>query len=318
MLNKKNKALQAGQLVALIAGLLIAGQIGYSSYQGTSFCPNDGCEIVEVLIKVSPLVFNIIGFFYFQIIYWGLRAARGEQRRLSPAVSLLLLAGLIVEAVLVSFQYLIAQTFCLYCVAIFGCIVVLNCLLGVRHILSGVLVFGAAALSFASLDFHQAIAGKQPFVDGVFASRSGLQKYPEHYLFYSSTCTHCEKVISFLKDNARMTIHFNPIDLVTTLNLPEVTFNTRYNQTLNKALLTSLGIDEIPVLMTRTPEGWMIRRGESAILAFLSLPASAETSGQSSSIPAVHPLVPGLPASDGCGITEDCSRVAPGYQQPTD
>ncbi|NLX19197.1 MAG: hypothetical protein GXY53_07965 [Desulfobulbus sp.] len=312
MLNRKNKALQLSKLVALGASLLIAGQIGYSIWQGASFCPSDGCEIVEMLIRVSPLVVNIAGFFYFQIIYWGLRAAKGDSRRLSTVVHVLLLAGLAMEAVLVSFQYLITQAFCLYCLIIFGCIVVLNCLLGVRHMLSGILVFGAAALSFASLDFHQAIAGKRPFVDGVFASRSGVKKYPEHYLFYSSTCSHCEKVLSFLKKNARMTVHFNPIDLVTTLDLPDVTFNTGYNQTLNKALLTSLGIDEIPVLMTRTPDGWTIRRGENAILAFLSLPAPAETSGQSSSGPSSQPVIPGLPIDDGCGIAEDCSRTSPG------
>jgi len=312
MLNKKNKALQLGQFIALVASLLIAGQIGYTLYQGTPFCPNDGCKIVEKLTMVSPMVFNVVGFVFFQVIYWSLRAARGEMRRLPSLVPALLLTALAAEAVLTSFQYLIAQTFCAYCLTILGCIVVLNCLLGLRQIISGALVFATAALSFASLDLYQAVAGKQPFNAGVFASRPGVTTYPEHYLFYASTCAHCEKVITALKNNARATIHFNPIDKVAAIDLPKTTINADYNPALNKAFLNALGIDTIPVLMTRTPEGWIIRRGEAAILAQLSLPPRAETSGQSGAPSASQSAIPGLEASDGCRVSADCTSPVPG------
>lgn len=315
MLNKKNKALQLGQFIALVASLLIAGQIGYTLYQGTPFCPNDGCKIVEKLTIVSPMVFNVVGFVFFQVIYWSLRAARGEMRRLPTLVPTLLLTALAAEAVLTSFQYLIAQTFCAYCLTILGCIVVLNCLLGFRQIISGVLVFAAATLSFASLDLYQAVAGKQPFNAGVFASRPGVTTYPEHYLFYASTCAHCEKVIAALKNNARATIHFNPIDQVAAIDLPKTTINADYNPALNKAFLNALGIDTIPVLMTRTPEGWIIRRGEAAILAQLSLPTRAETSGQSGAPSASQSAIPGLEASDGCRVSADCTSPVPGSSQ---
>jgi len=314
MLNRKNKALQLAQFLALVASLLIAGQIGYTLYQGTPFCLNGGCKVVEKLTKVSPLVFNVAGLFFFQVVYWGLRSARGEMRRLPPFVPTVLLAALAVEAVLIGFQYLVAQAFCAYCLTILAFIVLLNCLLGFKQILPGVLVFATAALAFASLDLHQPAAGQQAFTAGVFASRPGLLRSPENYLFYASTCAHCEKVIAALKNNSRATIHFNPIDQVSSIDLPKTTLNATYTPTLNKALLTALGIDEIPVLMTKTPDGWAIRRGETAILAYLNQPPRTEPTGQSgySTTPGSPSLIPGLDNSDGCRVSSDCTSTAPG------
>lgn len=318
MLNKKNKALQLGQFLALVASLLIAGQFGYTLYQGAPFCPNEGCKVVGKLTRVSPLVFDVVGFFFFQFIYWGLRAARGEMRRLPQFVQTLLLAALAVEAVLIGFQFLVVQAFCLYCVGILAFIVLLNLLLGYRQIVPGFLIFAAAMLAFASLDFNQSVPGKQAFTAGVFASRPGLLKYPENFLFYSSTCAHCEKVIGALHNNARATIHFNPIDQVASIDLPHTILNTSYSPAPNKALLASLEIDEIPVLMTRTVDGWSIRRGETAILAYLSLPPGSETSGQSgySPVPGPQGGIPGLDGSDGCQVADDCTSGPSGQSIP--
>lgn len=314
MLNRKNKALQLGQFLALFASLLIAGQIGFTLYQGTPFCLNEGCKIVGKLTKVSPLVFDVAGLFFFQVVYWGLRSARGERRRLPQFIKTLLLAALAVEAVLIGFQALVAQTFCAYCLGILAFIVLLNLLLGLRQIVPGILIFAATTLAFVSLDLSQGTPGNQALTAGVFASRPGLSTYPEHFLFYSSTCTHCEKVIASLKNNARATISFNPIDRVTSIDLPKTTRNASYSPALNKALLTSLGIDEIPVLMTRTPDGWTIRRGETAILAALSLPPQTGTTGQSSSLaaPASQSVIPGIDRSDGCSVSSDCTSEASG------
>ena len=313
MLRKKDRALQLGQFLALAASLLVAGQIGFTLYQGTPFCPNEGCSIVEKMIKVSPLIFNAVGLCFFQTIYWGLRVAKGERRRMPSFVPYLLLAALGVEAVLTSFQYLVVHTFCAYCLVILGCIVLLNCLLGLRQILTGVLVAAAVSLAFASLDLHQPAAGRQAFTDGVFASRPGVAKYPEHYLFYASTCVHCEKVIASLKTNGRVTVHFNPIDRVNSIDLANATLNHAYIPEINKALLTSLGIKEIPVLMTRTSDGWNIRRGEAAVQAALSLlgPAAAGAPQPgASATPATQSVIPGLDNSDGCQVSSpDCSRL---------
>ncbi len=319
MLQRKNPTLQLGQFLALVASLLIAGQIGYTLYQGSPLCLNSGCKVVEKLTKVAPLVFNAAGLFFFQMIYWGLRSARGEMRRLPGFVKTVLLAALAVEAVLIGFQYLVAQAFCAYCLGVLVFIVLLNLLLGWRQIAAGLLIFTTAALAFASLELNQSAApGQQAFTAGVFATRPGLLKYPENYLFYSSTCAHCEKVIASLKNNTRVTISFNPIDQVAAIDLPKATLHAGYSPDLNKALLTSLGIAEIPVLMTKTADGWTIRQGENAITAYLAAPGRTEPAGAGqssgySAAPASQLDIPGLQGnSDGCQVSSDCTSDSAG------
>ncbi len=308
MLKRKNAALQLGQFLALVASLLIAGQIGYTYYQGAPLCLNEGCKVVDQLTRVSPLVINFLGLAFFLVVYVGLRLAKGETRRVAPFVKNLLLAGLAVEGVLVAFQGLVANTFCFYCLGVLGFVVLLNLLLGGRQILAGVMIFTASTLAFAGLELGGNTSGKQAFVDGVFAQRLGQQAKPEHYLFFSSTCPHCEKVIASLKGNTSVSIAFNPIDKVTAIDLPQVSYSPRYSAAMNKSLLGSLGINEIPVLMTKTAEGWLIRQGEAAVLAALAQPATATppASGQST-------LVPNLPGgSDGCQVSADCTNGSSG------
>lgn len=307
MLKRKNRILQLGQFLALVASLLIAGQIGYIYFQGASLCLNEGCKVVEKLTRVSPLVINAVGLVFFQLVYWGLLAARGEQRRVPTIIKNGLLAALAVEAVLISFQYLVAQTFCLYCLTIFGFVVLLNLMLGARQIVAGTLIFATVTLAFAGLDLSQAGPGRPAFSAGVFAQRPGLLNSPQHHLFYSSTCTHCQKVIAALRDNAKLTIAFNPIDKVAKIDLPRVNYTASYDPSVNRGLLNLLGIDEIPVLMTRTPDGWMIRQGETALLAYLGTPpvSRAVSGGQSG--------LPGIPGSgDGCQVSSDCVESTTG------
>jgi hypothetical protein len=314
MLNRKSSALQLGQFIALIASLLIAGQIGFILYQGDAFCLNDGCKVVEQLTRVSPLVFNVVGFFFFQCIFWGLRSSRSEPRRLPQFVKILLWAALAVEGVLISFQFQVAHAFCFYCLGILGAIVLLNLLLGWKQVIPGLIFFTGVSLVFASLELNQPLSSESAFSSGVFASRTGGKTRPEHFLFYSSTCPHCENVIASLKNNDRPTVFFNPIDQVSSLNLTPITLNADYSWAANKALLSALGIDEIPVLITRTTEGLSIVRGERAILAVLAFTPSPQTLHQPNSTPAPvsQATIPGLPPKDGCEVSADCTDGSSG------
>lgn len=318
MLNKKSKGLQLGQSTALLASLLIAGQIGFILYQGKPFCLNEGCKVVDELTRVSPLVINLVGFFFFQIIYWGLRSAHYEPRRVPQFIKTLLLAGLATEGVLFSFQYLVAQAFCAYCLGILAFIIVLNLLIGFKQAAPGLFLFAVVALAFASLELNQSRTGDLAFTAGVFASRPGSTKTPENFLFFSSTCPHCEKVIAALKTNDRATVHFNPIDQVKLLDLPKISRNATYSPTINKALLTALGIDKIPVLITRTPEGLSILQGDTSILAYLGKTGRPNSAGQTnySAAPIPQSLIPGIePANDGCSVATDCTDGSNGVSR---
>jgi len=71
------------QFIALSASLVIAVQIIYSLVNGSTLCPNEGCELVERLTAISPLYFNILGLLYFQFVYWSFRFFKGEDKILN-------------------------------------------------------------------------------------------------------------------------------------------------------------------------------------------------------------------------------------------
>nr|WP_320011600.1 vitamin K epoxide reductase family protein [uncultured Desulfobulbus sp.] len=319
MIKRKNTVLQVAQFLALVASLLIAAQIGFSLYQGAPLCLNDGCKVVERLTRVSPLVFNGAGLLFFQIVYWGIAAARGSKRRVPVFINNILLAGLAAEGVLVSFQYLIAQTFCTYCIGIFCFIVLLNLLLGARQLVAGVLIFAAASLSFASLELHQPSSNQASFSDGVLAERPGSLTTPTYHLYFSSTCPHCEKVIEALKTNARISVAFHPVDeAVRKVDLPQLRYRKNHSVAANKGLLSALGIKEIPVLMAETETGLMILKGESQIFSYLQslVPTAVQPlsplSGMSGvSSTGTNSLIPGV-KDDSCGVSEDCTEPAGG------
>lgn len=318
----KSRALRLATLLALLAGLMTAIQVGLILFQGEAFCPSDGCRMVEQLTKAPPLVFHLAGLLFFQAAYWGLRSSGGDPRRVPGFVPPLLLAGLATEGVLIGFQSLVVRTFCAYCLTILGFIVLLNLFLGLRHAAKGALMFAAALLAFASLGHNQVAPAGSALTGGVFASRQGTVAQPAHHLFYSSTCVHCEQVIARLRDDSRATVHFHPIDAVTVIDLPQATPRPGYSPQANKALLTALGIDEIPVLVTPTADGMTVVRGTQAIIAQLGLdqsaPARAEQSGASTPPAAALPI-PDQGSKDGCQVSVDCADPAnppPGQSTP--
>lgn len=311
--HRQSGALRLATLCAFIASLMTLVQVGLILIQGEAFCPNYGCRMVENTTRVSPLVFNLAGLLFFQVVYWGLRASKADPHRLPQFIVPLLLAGLSVEGVLIAFQVLVTHVFCLYCLVILGFIVLINLLLGFRQALSGVLVFAATLLAYASLEQDQGATVKTAFVDGVFAARQGTMPQPEHHLFYSSTCTHCEQVIARLGQDQRPTVRFHPIDQVTSLDMPQAVLRPGYSPQVNKDLLTALGIDEVPVLITTGAHGLSVDRGAQAIEARLGLqedqPIPLDQSGVSA-LPAEVPPIPGLQNQDGCQVSSDCPDPA--------
>ena len=324
---RKSFALQFGQFLSLLAMLLIAGQLVYIYFKGAAFCLNGGCKVVENLTSVSPMVFNVAGLAFFFVIYVGLHITQGERKRLSPVINYLLLAALAAEAVLVGFQYFVVHTFCSYCLGIFAFVVLLNLLLGLRQIAGGVFLFLAVGMAFASLNLGTGTAPseEQAFTAGVAATRPGKETVPAHYLFFSATCPHCEKVIASLEKNPLPTVMFNPIDTMTAVKVAQLQSHSHYNAQVNMGLLKTLGITEVPVLVTPTANEMDIVKGDVAILKALNTKSSLPTTKQVEQAPAATEQTPAssfslpLPGSrEGCSTEPSprtaipCTDVAPG------
>ena len=108
----------ASALAALFSGLILV-QIGIIAFYGEPFCINTGCRVVEELVELDPMLFNMLGATYFALC----ALAASVARRSRPALHLFLflcIAGLAAEGILIGYQAFVARTFCSYCLSVLG------------------------------------------------------------------------------------------------------------------------------------------------------------------------------------------------------
>jgi len=315
-LRNKNLSIRFVRLVALLASLMVIVQIIVLFLGKEGLCLSQGCQVVDQLTKVSPLIFNIAGLFFFQAVFWGLYRVASESENRVKIVRFLLLVGLAAEGVLVGFQQVVAGAFCTYCLIVLGFIVLLNLLAGIKQLMAGALLFGVVVLAFSSLEYNHSQRSPQATKEGVFASKINSSPAATVYLFFSSTCNHCQRVLEVMRNTASISMHFNPIDTLSSFDVSGAALNPNYSPTANKTLLTSLGIDEIPVLLVRTTTGFSIIKGESASIAYLDSLGTPSPKSEnlpndlSSAYPQNNPLIP--PAgnqADGCSVNTDCDSI---------
>ncbi len=122
-------------LIAASGALLTLAQIVLLLFNQDTICFNDGCKIVETLTTVSPVIFNLFGFFYFLTVFWTTYQIKTEKKIWPILTSALLLAALSAEGVLVGFQHFVIDVFCSYCLIILALVVALNLLQHYKHIL---------------------------------------------------------------------------------------------------------------------------------------------------------------------------------------
>lgn len=301
------------RIISLLASLLTATQALLILLQGDGLCFSESCRIVDSLTSVPPLFFNIAGFLYFQAIFWGLFLDRKYPERAMKIVRFLALAGMASEGVLISFQLFVTGVFCSYCLVIFALIFMLNISLGIKQITSAAAVFAVVLLAFSSLQLKSAESSEGVSLDrGTFAIRPGASSGPQLYLFFSSTCRHCEKVIEMMKGLQACSIRFQPIDEIRSMEFPGLEMAPSYSATANSNFLKTLAIEEIPVLVAKDQGGIRILNGEQPIRTYLeqncasknSLPADAPSESSAGSS-----LLPQSVQDDACSVSQDCDPL---------
>jgi len=305
-------------ILAFLASVITAVQAFFIYVKGQTICFNNGCAIVDSLTTISPLYFNIAGFVFFQILFWCLLWGRDGSEHWHKFARLLLSAGLSTEAVLIFFQYSIAGVFCSYCMVIFSVIVLLNVLSGFRQIFRGIVLFSAVMAGCLVVQFR-ADGGAGASLDaGSVAVVAGEKNEAKLYLFFSSTCTHCENVIESLRGDNSCTIHFNPIERIQTFAFPEAERFVEYNPGINLNFMNSLAIKEIPVLVSIEQQRTLVLKGERQIIDYLkdTCRKSKEVDyGGSSSVPPIsYQNIPGLDnqQDDACPVTGECDPEVSG------
>lgn len=293
-----------GCMLTLIQALLLVGD-------REGICLNEGCDVVDSLTTIPPLFVNMAGFLFFLTVILGLWLARhGDERR--HYVRALLLAGLAVEGVLVSFQHVVAQTFCSYCLIIFTLVVVLNLLAGWRHFFTGAVVFLAVITGFAGLQF---VGAEDHDIErlgaGTLAALPGAEM-EKRYFFFSSTCPHCEEVLAELRNGDSCAIRFQPIDKIADFPLERADVREVYKPEVNRDFLRALGIERIPTLVVSRGSGFEVIGGASPILRYLEAecieeePPSPSNEGYG---PSAGTGLDGLlPLDEACSIEVDCEE----------
>lgn len=298
----------AGSVLTLIQMLLLVTD-------NPAICLNDGCKVVDSLTTVSPLVINLAGFAFFQLVFWGVWAARGDSEQLG-LVRLLLSAAMGIEGVLVSFQYVIAQTFCSYCLIIFGLILLLNILAGMRQLIGGGVVFLAVLVAFASLQFSTVPKDPMQDLDRGSMATIGTPGEVKRYLFFSSSCKYCEKVIASLEGDNGCGISFNPIDTIERFKLSSATIADSHDTSVNRAFLQAYSLKQIPVLLIQSSSGFQVITGAGGIEQYLDGECrSKPTGGPVNTQPVSGYSQPGgldfLSQDEGsCSVETDCDDPA--------
>ncbi len=300
-------SMKASRFVALLGSIITLVQIVLLVNEKDGICLNDGCRVVDSLTTIPPILFSVGGFLFFQTIFWGIWFA-GKNRKDFRFVNIVLLAALAAEGVLLSFQYFVAQTFCSYCLIILALVVLLNILAGARQIIGGAAIFAAILLSFTALQFSGSSLSLERLDSGTFAVLKGSEK-EKHYLFFSSTCGYCEEVILSLQDDT-CAIRFNPIDEISEFALEDAQRLEEYEPSVNRAVLQSLGLNQIPVLLVSGESGFQVINGSAPIRDYLGEhcrvrqeePAVHESSGFSQS----SPLDYLLPQDEACSVDVEC------------
>jgi len=260
------------QGVALLACGVIGLQIAVIVIKGESICLNQGCRIVEQLTTIPSLFINLAGFIYFFVVFLGCRWWRGRPAPAFDPLRLLLWVGLAAEGVLIGYQAFVAEILCSYCLVIFSCVVLLNILYGRYQLLTGGALFLAVLAPFALLNFGPALLTlrNQSLASGTFAVKRCVEPAKKLYFFFSAECPHCQSVLKALENCNSCEFHFNPVDRIQSLAIPELEYAPTYAPALNRLILGLLQIETIPVLLVQNQDGLNFIKGEQSIIHFIS------------------------------------------------
>ncbi len=314
-------SIKINTLIALIGSVVTLSQIFLLSIGSDGICFNNGCKIIDDLIVVSPLVINAAGFIFFQSVMWTTWFARKGGEIWINLAKLLVLAVMAAEGVLVSFQYLVVKTYCSYCLIILGIVVLLNLFAGFRQLLFAATVFAAVVGASFVLDLSpKKEAQSLSLEQGAYAYLKNTSSEKQLYLFFSSSCPHCEEVMQQISPENTCNIRFNPIQKIESIPVRSAQLTESYSPEINRSFLQGLGIDEIPALTVQEPGRLLVLKGKKQIQDYFNQDCIAQVEivlprveQSTSEIKGFDYLQPSQ-EDDACSVAVDCEDPESGVQ----
>ncbi|NOX80165.1 MAG: hypothetical protein GXP57_03615 [Deltaproteobacteria bacterium] len=300
--------------LSFAASLIIAIQMIIILFRGQAACLNEGCRIIENLTAIPPLYFNLLGFIYFQVIFWTIFMLRNRHAGSIDWLRVLLIAGLGAEGVLLAYQIFVAQTLCSYCLIIFAIVLVLNLMAGRQQSVAGLSVLAGILLIFSLLGFGPSLLlslRNQTLSAGTYGTRTCSNPAKKVYLFFSATCPHCRKVLAALENCNSCDFYFNPVGRLKNMELAGVKKSPSYSPEVNRLMLSLLGIKGVPVLLARDPSGLSIIRGDERIISYIKQSCYQEAPLPYLGPNAVQDKNMSIYGEEGeCSMTVDCEHGA--------
>ncbi len=293
----------AAAAFAFAAAAVTLFQAAHVAVTGEELCVGGGCAVVARLTRISPAAFNLVGTAVFAFLGFAALAARtGRRPAAAAAVQVVAAAALGAEGVLLAYQWHVAGAWCVYCLGILGTVAAVNLASGLPGWLFGFSALGASLTVFSLLSFVPA----NPRLDAGTAAVERAGQSPALVLIYSENCPHCRNVLDAARGLDLCEVRYNPISA--SAALPEgVEASALHDPRVNIAAANLLGLDTIPILVAREPDGVRILTGEGAIVSYLDRHCRAR---QASPDPLLAPWgsdgLLGPPQDDGCGLAPDC------------
>ena len=259
------------RILAFFASLLAAGQIIFNLISGSILCLNQGCHIVESLTVIPPLYLNIIGFIFFQMIFWSSRYVKQKPVQQTDLLGMLLIAGLAFSSALLAYQIFFVHAFCGYCLLIFGFVFAMNLCYGRKQQITGTALLSVILFSFSILNFMptEVFSKFYSLKNAAYGVKSCDAPSKEIFLIFSSDCVHCKNVIQELSNCNSCNLYLNPIDEIDSIEAVDIKLNPDYSPDLNRLILKVLEIDTVPVLISKSQEGYRFIKGEKKIINYV-------------------------------------------------
>jgi hypothetical protein len=224
--------------VSFIGVLFVLMEIILQSF-GKSVCFTEGCKIVAQQARFGDLSILLIGLalFFSLALLSGLKRYRARTT-VERFINILLIVSLAAEGYFTGYQVFAVKTACLFCLVVFGLIVVLGLirlLAGTQELTAG---FAACAAVF-SLWFLVLPA----------QSTTALPANERFVLFYSKDCKYCAEVRTEL-DRNKITVKHVEVN--------------EYS-----GVLKSIGIESVPTLVVNDNYQKLFLVGEESIKRYL-------------------------------------------------
>ncbi len=256
-------------ITALAGSLLTGAQLIFSLVHGENFCLNQGCQIVESYTGSSPIVTNALGLMFFVLVLLlSFPARKNSEARYG--LWTLLLTGMGAEGIFIGFQLFVAKALCSYCLLVFFLVCLTILFFSKKTAIQAAAIFTAQIVVFSILNFQKTTSIVQYSLNnGTYAIKSCSRPVKELYLIFSTDCPHCRNVLNALEGCSRCELHFNPIKPINKDLFPDIKKAENYTTDVNILALKVLGIQSIPVLVVKNPNGLTFITGDKPIIRFI-------------------------------------------------